>query len=293
VEQRRLGRTDHESSIAILGGAAFASATPQEASAGLELAVGRGVNHLDIAPSYGQAEQAVSEALPDFRDRLFVGCKTRRRNPDGVRAQLDESLEKLKLDHFDLYQAHGVTDIETLDERDKAFEVILKARDEGLTRFVGITGHDLGAPATHLEALRRYDLDTVMFPIYPRVWSDRRYRRQARELLAECVQRDVGVQIIKSVARRPWGERELTHSTWYEPQTTQHGIQRGVHFALSIDGVHAICTPGDLSLLPDVLDAAENFEPMTGEQYAVAMSTMSAEELIFPLQENARREPDQ
>ncbi|MFV1990437.1 MAG: aldo/keto reductase [Acidimicrobiales bacterium] len=290
MEQRRLGRTEHESSIVILGGAAFASSTPEEANAGLEMAVARGVNHLDIAPSYGQAEDAVSESLPDFRDRLFVGCKSRRRNPDGVRAQLDESLEKLQLSQFDLYQAHGVTDVETLDERDKAFEVMFKARDEGLTRFVGITGHDLGSPATHLEALRRYDLDTVMFPIYPRVWSVSRYRREARELLEECQRRDVGVQIIKALARRPWGDNELTHSTWYEPQTTQHGIQRGVDFALSIDGVHGICSPGDLSLLPDMLDAAESFNPMTSEQYAVAMSTMSTEDLIFPLQEHARRE---
>ncbi|MFV1990504.1 MAG: aldo/keto reductase [Acidimicrobiales bacterium] len=289
VEKRRLGRTGHESSIVILGGAAFASATAEEANAGLEVAVSRGVNHLDIAPSYGQAEEAVSPSMPDFVDKLFVGCKSRRRNPDGVRAQMNESLEKLKLERFDLYQAHGVTDIETLDERGDAFSVMLKARDEGLTRFVGITGHDLGAPAAHLEALRRYDLDTVMFPIYPRVWARPNYRDDVRLLLNECADRDVGVQVTKALAKRPWGDRELTHSTWYEPQTTQHGIQRGVDFALSTVGVHALCTPGDLGLLRDVLDAADKYTPMTSEQRARAMSTMSEDELIFPLSENARR----
>ncbi len=289
VEQRRLGRTGHESSVVILGGAAFASSSPEEANAGLEFAVSRGVNHLDIAPSYGQAEDAVSESMPDYRDKLFVGCKTRRRNPDGVRAQLDESLGKLQLEQVDLYQAHGVTSLEDLDERGEAFKVMMKARDDGLTRFVGITGHDLGAPAAHLEALRRYDLDTVMFPLYPRVWAWSAYRHAVRELLAECATRDVGVQIIKAVARRPWGDTRPTHNTWYEPQTTTHGIQRGVDFALSTTGVHALCSPSDLSLLPLVLDAADNYTPMDGERRAVAMSTMSAEELVFPLADKARR----
>ena len=177
----------------------------------------RGVNHLDIAPSYGAAERNLGPLVPAVRDRLFVACKTHRRSAEGARAQLEASLELLGVDHFDLYQLHGVTSLEVLDERGGAAEAILAARDEGLTRFVGVTGHDLGAPAAHLEALRRYDLDTVMFPVYPAVWADPVYRADAEALLDECAARDAGVMAIKAVARRPWGDQAPFADSWYEP----------------------------------------------------------------------------
>ena len=145
--------------------------------------------------------------MPAVRDRLFIGEKTGRTNPDGVRAQLETSLTRLGCDSFDLYQAHGVTDLAELDRRAGAFEAILAARDEGLTRFVGITGHDLGTAAAQLEAVRRYDLDTVMLPVYPGALAVEQYRRDLDALLAECARRDVGVMAIKAVARRPWGRR--------------------------------------------------------------------------------------
>src|SRR5918992_5553129 len=148
---RRLGRTEHNSTIAILGGAAFARSTPEQTAVSFTDAISRGVNHLDIAPRYGLAEELVGPLLPSVRDKLFVACKTTRRNPDGVRAQLEESLTKLQTDHFDLYQLHAVTDLDVLDERTEAAEAILKARDEGITRFAGITGHNETVPAAFLE----------------------------------------------------------------------------------------------------------------------------------------------
>ena len=145
---RRLGRTDHESSIAILGGAAFARCTPDEAAAGFGAALAAGVNHLDIAPQYGEAQRNVGPLLaPEVRDGLFVACKTLRKNPSGVRAQLEESLTLLQCERFDLYQLHAVTDLDELEARAGAAEEILRARDEGLTRFVGITVHGRAAPA--------------------------------------------------------------------------------------------------------------------------------------------------
>jgi aryl-alcohol dehydrogenase-like predicted oxidoreductase len=288
MQRRRLGRTDHHSSMAILGGAAFWSATAEQAQEGFALALARGVDHLDIAPQYGVAEQAVGPLVPAVRNRLFVACKTLRKSPDGVRAQLEESLGKLGCDHFDLYQLHAVTDLETLDARARAAETILAARDEGLTRFVGITGHDLGAPAAQLEALRRWDLDTVMFPVYPRVWADPDYRRDAEALLEECARRDVGVMAIKAVARRPWGERRVVNDTWYEPHRDPAAIASGVRFALSTPGVHAFCTPGDLSILPDVLAAAESFEPMSDDDREAAIEAAADDELIFPIEVHAR-----
>ena len=196
----------------------------------------RGVNHLDIAPSYGHAEVVVGPHVPAVRDRLFVAGKSERSDPDGVRAHLERTLERLGCDHLDLYQLHGVTSVDVLEQRSAAAEVILAARDEGLTRFVGITGHDLGTPRAQLEALRRYDLDTVMFPVYPRVWADPVYRADAEALLAECARRDAGVMAIKAVARRPWGEGEPTATTWYEPHTEPDAIARGIAFALSTPG---------------------------------------------------------
>lgn len=289
METRRLGRTGHHSSVAILGAAAFWYATPEDAAAGFALALERGINHLDIAPQYGDAEVRIGPLVPAVRDRLFVACKTQRRNPDGVRAELERSLDRLGTDHFDLYQLHAVTSIEVLDERASAAEVILQARDEGLVRFVGVTGHDLGAPSAHLEAVRRYDLDTVMFPVYPRVWGDPAYRADAEALLGECEARDVGVMAIKAVAHRPWSGARREGSAWYEPFDDDAGIERGVRFALSTPGVHAFCTPGDAAILPLVLDAAERATPMSPAERSGAIDQMAAEEVIFPLVEKAVR----
>jgi aryl-alcohol dehydrogenase-like predicted oxidoreductase len=285
MERRRLGRTGHTSSVAILGGAAFWESTAEDARRGLDLALSAGVNHLDIAPRYGLAEQVVGPLIPSVRDRLFVAAKTMRRNPDGVRDQLDTTMRLLGCDVLDLYQAHAVTSLVDLDERAPAIDAIVSARDEGRTRFVGITGHDLGAPAAHLEALRRWDLDTVMFAIYPRLWADASYRADAEALLNECTARDVGVMAIKAVARRPWssppGERPA--SPWYEPHTDPDAIDRGIRFALSTPGVHAFCTPGDLSMLGVVLEAAERVVPMRDDERQAAIDAAAGDELIFPI----------
>ncbi len=288
MEQRRLGRTEHRSSVAILGAAAFWDATPELAEERVNLAVDRGVNHIDIAPAYGRAEEVVGPLIPALREQLFIGEKTGRHHPDGVRAQLETTLECFGTDHVDLYQAHGVTDLDDLDGRDEAFGAILRARDEGLTRFVGVTGHDLGAPRAHLEAVRRYDLDTVMFPVYPRVWADPTYRADAEALLDECAARDVGVQVIKAVAHRPWGDRDKTSDPWYEPFTDPASVARGVRFALSTPGVHAFCTPGDVDVLVTALDAAEACTPMNDGERGTAMGEMHDAPLIFPLREHAK-----
>jgi aryl-alcohol dehydrogenase-like predicted oxidoreductase len=286
METRRLGRTGHLSSVAVLGAAAFARSNPEETGRVFHAALDAGVNHLDIAPRYGDAERLVGPLLPAVRDRLFVGCKTTRRNGDGARAQLEESLTTLGCDTFDLYQMHAVTTVDELDDRAPAAEAILRARDEGLCRFVGVTGHDMGAPRAHAEAVRRWDLDTVMFPVNPRLWSDADYRRDAEALLDLAAERDLGVMAIKAAAARPWrtdeqAERHAT--TWYEPYTGADEVARGVRFALSTPGVHAFCTPGDVDVLRAALEAANSYTPMTGDERADAISATRDEELIFPM----------
>ncbi len=291
---RRLGRTEHESSVAILGGAMFWQGDPAETEEGFRLAAEHGINHLDVAPQYGEAEVQCGPHLEPVRDDWFVAGKTLRANPDGVRAQLETTLQRLRTDHLDLYQAHSVTSLEELDRRSPALEAICAARDEGLARFVGTTGHDLGTPAAQLEAVRRFDLDTVMFPIYPRLWAEPQYRADAEALLAEAESRDLGVMIIKSVAHKPWGDDEKTELPWYRPWTTPEAIQRGVHFALSTPGVAGICTPSDVSLLPAVIDACHAFAE-TGEMSESArqeaMNAQANEPLIFPLAENVNNNP--
>ena len=289
--------------MAVLGGAACWKATVDEAGEWLRLALDRGVNHLDIAPQYGAAESVVGPHLAAHRDEMFIAGKTLRANPAGVTEQFDTTRRLLNAEVLDLYQAHAVTTLDELDRRSPALEQILKFRDVGRTRFAGITGHDLGVPQTHLEALRRFDLDTVMFPVYPALWARPEYREPAEELLAVCAERDIGVMVIKAVARRPWADgrpladavagaaatatatatAERWAGSWYEPAASDEEIARGVHFALSTPGVHAFCTPGDIALLPRVLDAAASYAPMDDEARRAAVDAMAAEELIFPM----------
>lgn len=285
METRRLGRTGHESTVAILGGAAFARSNPDGTAAAFADALARGVNHLDIAPQYGLAEELVGPQVPAVRDRLFVACKTLRKNVDGVKAQAQESLRKLHVDRFDLYQAHAVTSLEVLDERMGALTEIVRMRDEGLTRFAGITGHDLTVPSTFIEALRRFDLDTVMFPVNTRLWGDDRYRGDAETLLSLCAERDIGVMAIKAGAARPWDGGEKWATTWYEPR---RDVETGVRFTLSVPGVAAFCTPGDVAVLAQALDAAERFTPMTDDEQRAAIDAVRDEPHIFPISVHAR-----
>jgi aryl-alcohol dehydrogenase-like predicted oxidoreductase len=298
MEQRRLGRTEHRSTVAVLGGAAFWAARPEEARSGFDLALGRGVNHLDIAPQYGQAETVVGPLVPAARDRLFVGGKTLRANPEGVRAQFDDTRRLLGCEVLDLYQAHGVVSVEELERRSDAVEAIVGLRESGATRFAGITGHDHSVPKAFLTALERFDLDTVMFPVNPFLWGDDAYRETAEELLAVCAARDVGVMVIKAAARRPWQDgRPLADrvagdpatddrwaDTWYEPRPAGTSLIEGIRFALSTPGVAAVCTPGDLGLLPDVLDACERATPMDADERAAAIAAARTDGAdIFPI----------
>jgi len=280
---RRLGRTGHWSSVAVLGGAAFWGTGPDLTATAFAAALEAGVNHLDVAPRYGRAQELLGPLIPAVRDRLFVACKTMRHDPGGVRAQLEESLTLLQCESFDLYQMHAVTDLDELGRRGAAAAEILRARDEGLCRFAGITGHNLTTPAAQLEALRRYDLDTVMFPVNPRLWADAEYRRDAEALLAEADARDIGVMAIKAVAARPWGERPDSATTWYEAYTGEEEIERGVRFVLGTPGVHALCTPSDPGLAATTIAAAGRYEAMTDDERAAAMAATAGEAHIFPM----------
>lgn len=288
IATRRLGRTEHQSSIAILGGAAFSASTPEVAETMFQLALEAGVNHLDIAPTYGHAELVVGPLVPAVRDRLFIGEKSNRSNPDGVRAHLERSLERLGCTSFDLYQAHGVTDLADLDRRSPAIEAILRARDEGLTRFVGITGHDFGTAVAQLEAVRRFDLDSVMLPVYPGALANPQYAADLAELLDEAARRDVAVMAIKAGAHQPWGDGEKTSTSWYQPFTDPESVARGVRFTMGTPGVHAFCTTGDVDVIPLQLAAAAEYEPLSPADRDALLTEAADWPTIFPLSEHAR-----
>jgi aryl-alcohol dehydrogenase-like predicted oxidoreductase len=263
MQTRRLGRTGNQSSIAILGTAALGNSTQAEADATIQLAISRGINHIDIAPTYGNAETLVGPWLGKNRSKVFLGCKTEQRGQQQAHDSLHRSLERLQTDRFDLFQLHAVTSIEDLDKAmDGALKAIIQAKEEGLTEWIGITGHGLKAPSTYVEALRRFDFDTVMFPINPVIWSNPEYQRDAEELLEIAKERDLGIMGIKAAGRGMW-KGPKRYNTWYEPWDDPTHISQGVRFALSQPTVAGVCTVGDVRLLPMFLDAIDQFTPMS------------------------------
>jgi aryl-alcohol dehydrogenase-like predicted oxidoreductase len=268
MERRALGRTGHQSSVAILGGAAFWESTVDIVAATFAQAVAAGVNHLDIAPQYGMAEDLAGEVLPGYRDQLFVACKTLRRDADGARAELERSLGKLRTDRFDLYQMHAVNSDEELDAvlaPGGAGETLVRARDEGLVGAIGITGHFQEVPRLFRTAVERLDLDTVLLPVNAPMLALPDYRANYEALLELAAARGVGVMAIKAVARGPWRTAEHTASTWYEPHRDAQAIREAVRFTLS-QPVTGFCLPGDVSLHPATLAAAQEFTPMPAEE---------------------------
>lgn len=283
MEKRRFGRTGHMSTVAIFGAAAFSKVTQDQADASMQLVIDAGVNHIDVAPSYGDAESRLGPWLSTERDRFFLGCKTYERDKETAVAELRNSLELLQVDSFDLYQLHAVTSMEELDKATAAggsLEAVIEAREEGLTRYIGITGHGVQSPAVFKEALRRFDFDSVLFPINFVQFADPGFKQDVEELLQVCRERDVGTMIIKSITRGPWGEVEKTHSTWYQPFEEENIIRKAVHFALSQD-VTGICTAGDITILPRVLEACEQFERMDAEEQEDMIKLGSKYEPLF------------
>jgi aryl-alcohol dehydrogenase-like predicted oxidoreductase len=275
VQQRRLGRLGHQSSVLIYGAAALGEADQATADASIRLALDAGINHFDVAASYGDAELRLGPWMPRIRERVFLATKTGRRDAEGAWAQINDSLERLQTDHVDLIQLHAVGDLADLDRatgQGGALEAAVRARDEGLAGAIGITGHGDQAPATHLEALRRFPFDTVLTPLNYVLSRDPDYLRDYQALVAEVQAQDAGLLIIKSASRRNWpAGAERTYTTWYEPFDDQERITAAVAWVLSHPEVTAIATPGDVHLLPLVIEA---------ERRAAEVSAAQAEEVL-------------
>lgn len=272
MEKRIFGRTGHESTVVTFGTAGIGRVTQDVADRTIQLVLDHGVNHIDIAPSYGEAMERMAPWIPDIRDRVFLGSKTRFRTKDEAWEDIYSIMKRLNVDSFDLLQLHSVIDMDALDQVTApggALEALVEMREQGLTRWVGITGHGPYAPSTHLEGLRRFDFDTIMFPLNAAMFRNPEYRRDAEALLAEANTRNLGIQTIKMIARGGWGDGERDAATWYDPHRDQGAIDRALWWVLS-QQMHTAPSAGDVNLVPRVLDAAERFSPLsTEEQQAV------------------------
>ena len=262
------GSTGHDSTRTIFGAAALGDVSRAAAEATLELLLEHGVNHIDTAASYGDSELRVASWLARHPGTFFVGTKTGQREYRGAKEEIHRSLERLGVDRLDLIQLHNLVDViewETALRDGGALEAAIEARDEGLVRFIGVTGHGLSVPAMHRRSLERFPFDSVLLPYNDVQMRDVRYAAEFEALAATCAERGVALQTIKSIALAPWNGRPQTSQTWYEPLTEPDEIELAVHWAMARPGAF-INTVGDTSLVPHVLAAAARFEvaPVAG-----------------------------
>ena len=277
------GRTGHDSTRLLFGAAALGGMRHDKADATLATVREAGINHIDVAASYGEAELRLAPFLQDYRGDYFLATKTGDRTYDGARASIERSLSRMGVSQLDLIQFHNLAtdnDIETVFGEDGALKAAMAARDQGLVRFIGITGHGTRIAEMHLKSLSRFDFDSVLLPYNPTLMRDETYSEEFETLYARCAQDGIAMQTIKSIARRRWqeGDKSPRHS-WYEPIRDEDALRRAVHWVLSREGVF-LNTSSDASLLPAIVDAASDIRPITDEDVEADMLSQSAEPLF-------------
>jgi aryl-alcohol dehydrogenase-like predicted oxidoreductase len=262
------GSTGHTSTRTIFGGAALGRVSQEKADETLELLFRHGINHIDTAASYGESELRIGPWMERYRDRFFLATKTGERTYESARDSIRRSLERLRVEALDLIQLHNLVDPqdwETAMGPGGALEAAIEARKQGRTRFIGVTGHGVTVAAMHRRSLERFPFDSVLLPYNPVMMQNAAYAADFEALLATCAERGVAIQTIKSITLGPWGERERTHATWYEPLTEQADIDKAVHWVLGRPGVF-LNTTSDLGLLVKVLDAAERLKQRPADE---------------------------
>ncbi len=285
METRRLGRLEHQSTVLIYGGAGIGwVGAPQVADRSIRFALDAGINHFDTAADYGDSELHLGRWMPEIRDRIFLATKTGDRSATGAHDSIRRSLERLRTDRVDLLQLHAIGNIDELQQVTSpggAVAGAVRARDEGLIGAIGITGHGMGASATHLEALRRFPFDSVLTPWNWRLARVPEYRRDFEALLEEITAQDAGLMVIKSVARNLWRQGQQTRSTWYEPLEDQDTIDAAVAFALSRPEVTGIATAGDVGMVPKMVAAEHRRASLSPADIDAALSGLADYEPPF------------
>jgi aryl-alcohol dehydrogenase-like predicted oxidoreductase len=283
IAQQPFGRTGHMSTRTIFGAAALARATQDEADRTLEVLLRYGVNHIDVAASYGDAELRIAPWLARHPGSFFVATKTDARGAREAREELQRSLERMGIARVDLWQLHNLVDPIEWDQAlspGGAIEAAVEAKEQGLVGAIGVTGHGLQIAATHRRSLERFDFDSVLLPYNYLTMQQPYYAENFNALAAACQQRGVAVQTIKSIAYQPWMGREHTRATWYRPLEDQADIDRAVHWALARPGIF-LNTVGDMHLLPRVLDAASRFQAGPSDEEMRAMAERLQMEPLF------------
>jgi aryl-alcohol dehydrogenase-like predicted oxidoreductase len=295
METRRFGRLGHQTSVLVYGGAALADVPADVADRSIELALAAGINHFDTAAAYGGSELHLGRWMGRIRDRIFLATKTGDRTADGAYDSIRRSLERLQVAHIDLIQHHAVGDIADLDRVTSsrgALAGALRAKEEGLVGGIGITGHGVQAPATHREALRRFPFDSVITPWNYRLAQDSRYHHDSEALLDEITAQDVGLRVIKTIARHLWtSSADATYATWYQPMDEQRYVSAAVTFVLARPEVAGICTAGDVRLLPLLIQAERDRRSLAIEEAGSILSGLSEYESLF-VRSEGREIPD-
>jgi len=274
IERRPFGRTGHASTVTLFGAAALARASQDEADRTLEVLLRYGVNHIDTAARYGDSELRIGPWMARHRKDFFLATKTGSRSAAEAREDIHRSLERLRVDHVDLIQLHSLGHPDDWDRAmgpGGALEAAVEARQQGLARFIGVTGHGWTIAAMHRRSVARFGFDTVLLPYNFFMAQDPRYQEDFQELLAICRERKLAVQIIKSIARGPWATTERTHTTWYQPLASQADIDRAIHWTMGLLPDAFINTAGDLTLLPRILEAASRFERRPADEEMAQM----------------------
>ncbi len=257
------GRTGHLSTRTIFGAAALSAMRQERADQVLETLLKYGVNHIDVAASYGDAELRVGAWMKEHRKQFFLASKTGERTASGARDSIRRSLERLQVDQLDLIQFHNLTDEpgwETAFGPGGALEAAVEARERGLVRFIGVTGHGTWAPARHLRSLERFNFDSVLLPYNYMLWQNPEYASDFEKLIKVCGERGIAFQTIKSIARRRWQAGDTSkHFSWYEPVRDPEALRHVVHWVLSRPNIF-LNTTSDATLLPLILQAASEFD---------------------------------
>jgi aryl-alcohol dehydrogenase-like predicted oxidoreductase len=262
IEKLPFGRTGHISTRTLFGAAALWSVTQAEADRILDVLLEYGVNHIDTAASYGDAELRIGPWMEHHRQDFFLATKTEKRTYQEAKDELHRSLERLRVDYVDLWQMHVLIkpdEWEVAMGPGGALEAFIEARDQGLVRFLGVTGHEVTVAAMHKRSLERFDFDSVLLPYNYPMMQNPQYATDFEALYQMCQERNVAVQAIKSIARGPWGDKPQTRNCWYEPFEDQADIDRAVYYVFNKPGVF-LNTVGDIHLLPKVLDAASRYQ---------------------------------
>lgn len=291
IEKRPLGRTGHMSTVTLFGAAALSRATQAEADRVLDILLEYGVNHIDVAARYGDAELRIAPWMGRHRQDFFLATKTGKRLYQDARDEIRRSLDRLRVDSIDLIQLHALFHPDDWDLAmgpGGALEAAIEAREQGLVRFIGVTGHGWTIAAMHKRSLERFDFDSILLPYNYVMYENARYREDFDGLLRLCQERQVAVQTIKAIARGPWATTDKVRNTWYQPLEEQADIDRAVHWVIGRPGIF-LNTAGDIQLLPKVLDAASRYDKRPADDAMAAMLEKQYMTTLFGLGPQAIR----